>query len=89
MSTGEQGSGNCPRLAMSISEVLPHICKSGQHNTILPGKKAAAQNSWEKAACLRHVATKWAGCQANWGTLSPMQSCQEPALSWDRAIVSW
>lgn len=89
MSTGELGSGNCPGSATSISEVLPHICTSGQRDAILPGKKSAAQNSWEKAACLRRVATKRAGCQANWGTPSPTQSCQDPALSWDRAIVSW
>lgn len=82
MSAGEQGSGGCPRLATSISEVLPHICKSGQSDAILLSKKAAIQNSWEKAACLRRVATKWAGCQANQGILSPTQSCQGPVLSW-------
>lgn len=33
MSTGQQGKG--PKLAMSISEMLTLICKSGEHNTSL------------------------------------------------------
>lgn len=34
MSTRQQGEG--PKLAMSISEMLNLICKSGEHNIILP-----------------------------------------------------
>jgi len=89
MLAGEPGSGSCPGSAMSISAALSHISKSGQRDAILPAKKAAAQNSREKAACLKRVATKWATCQTTRGAPSPTQSRQGVALSWDRATVSW
>ena len=49
---GQQGEG--PKPAMSISETLTLICKSGERNTILLSKKAATQLQGEGCLSKTH-----------------------------------